>query len=299
MFNNPFKYIPDISSESLSGLHPNTMSDLEYALEMYPISLPGWTITGLLHMTDHAVLYLATNKKHKRAVIKRFNYSITHLKDKHIHDFIETVDAIRAIGFGGLVDIYHTGLSDDAFYLLMEYLGNGDLAQIIQIVPDCINPQQKLDWFQDIVISVGTLHGAGLLHRDLKPSNIMFRDNNEVVLVDCGIESDWLIKTGYLTEGEVYCTPNYVSPERAAGKPCDVQTEIYSLGAMFYELITGRKPYEASSMLELMKRHALSPVPKLPREACQYQKPLEKMLAKHPDERYRSIDELLDDLYFA
>lgn len=273
--------------------------DVNCALEMYPISLPGWDITRVVQMTDHAVLYLAENKSGEHAVIKRFNYSLTHMQDKHIHDFIESVDTIRAIGFGGLVDIYHTGLSSDAFYLLMEYLSNGSLAEILAIPPDILTLQQKLDWFEDIVISVGTLHNAGLLHRDLKPSNIMFRDNNELVLVDCGIESDWLIKTGNLSAGEVYCTPNYVSPERAAGEPCTIQAEIYSLGVMFYELLTGEKPYVAGDLIGLMKMHALAPIPQLSAEASHYQKVLNKMMAKHPDCRYRSIDDLLDDLYFV
>ena len=273
--------------------------ELEYALDKYPISLPGWSIIDLIHMTDHAVLYLARNKKNEQAVIKRFNYSITHLQDSQIHDFIASVDAIRAIGFGGLVDIYHTGLSNDAFYLLMENLDNGNLAEIILMALEEVSIQQKLDWFQDIAISVGTLHDAQLLHRDLKPSNIMFRDNNELVLVDCGIESEWLINTGNISAGEVYCTPSYVSPERAAGEACDVRTEIYSLGAIFYELITGNKPYHASNVLDLVKRHALAPIPALPDEASLYQKALNKMLAKHPDERYSSVDELLDDIYFA
>ncbi len=275
------------------------MNDLDCALEIYPVTLPGWNITSLIRMTDHAVLYLAENKKREQAVIKRFNYSLAHLQDKHIHDFIESVDTIRAIGFGGLVDIYNTGLSNDAFYLLMEYLGNGSLAEILAVAPDSIDLQQKLDWFEDIVIAVGTLHHASLLHRDLKPSNIMFRDNNELVLVDCGIESEWLIKTGNLSAGEVYCTPNYVSPERAGGEACTVQTEIYSLGAMFYELITGNKPYTASNLVGLMKMHALAPIPQLPDDAKAYQKVLNKMMAKHPDCRYKSVDDLLDDLYFV
>ncbi len=284
---------PFFSDPSLS-----VMSDLDCVLKLYPVFLPGWKIVGLIHVTDHAVLYLAENKKKQRAVIKRFNYSITYLQDKHIHDFIESVDTIRAIGFGGLVDIYHTGLSGDAFYLLMEYLGNGSLSEVLSTASKAVTLEQKLSWFEDIAISVGTLHNANLLHRDLKPSNIMFRDNNELVLVDCGIESDWLIKTGNLSEGEVYCTPSYVSPERAGGEACTVQTEIYSLGVMFYELMTGQKPYHASSLVGLMKMHALAPIPRLPKEIEAYQEVLDRMIAKHPDGRYDSIDSLLDDLYF-
>lgn len=282
----------------MEGLH-ELRHDLYCVLEKYPISLPGWQVIGLIYVSEHSVLYLAENKHGQRSVIKRFNYSIRHLEDHHIHDFIEAVDTIRAIGFGGLVDIYHTGLSSDSFYLLMEYLDNGSLSEIIAVAIDAVTLEQKLDWFEDIAISVGTLHNAGLLHRDLKPANVMFRDNNELVLVDCGIESEWLINTGFITAGEVYCTPNYVSPERAGGEPCDVRTEVYSLGIIFYELLVGERPYSAGNMVDLVKKHALAPIPLLPEHLSAYQAVFEKMVAKYPDDRYESVDEMLEDLYFA
>jgi serine/threonine-protein kinase/serine/threonine-protein kinase PpkA len=127
----------------------------------------------------------------------------------------------------------------------------------------------------------------------------MFRKDGSLALVDCGIESRWLIDAKIMDEDAVYCTPYYVSPERAAGEACTIQAEIYSLGIIFYELLTGQKPYYSGSTLNLIKKHALSPIPELPGEFKIYQPVLNKMLAKHPDDRYGSIDELLDDLYFA
>lgn len=279
-------------------LNMGAMTDLTHTLKLFPISLPGWKIYKLIHKNTHVILYLAKNKHGKKAVIKRFGFCTKDLSDNHIQDFISAVDTIRAISFGGLVDIFNAGLSGDHFYLLMEYLDKGTLANKLTDYK-AYSLAQRLDWFEDTAIALGTMHNAGLVHRDLKPSNIMFRDDGELVLVDCGIENQWLIDAGYQSDGEVYCTPYYVSPERAAGKPCDVQAEIYSLGVLFYELMTGDKPYIAGSMIDLMKMHAFAPTPKLPEESRCYQYALDTMLAKYPEDRYTSLDTLLDDIYFA
>ena len=81
------------------------MNDLDHALEKYPVSLPGWTVVDLIHMNEHAVLYRVQDKHNKQAVIKRFNYDVAQMEDEYIHDFIELVNTVRAIGVGGLVDI--------------------------------------------------------------------------------------------------------------------------------------------------------------------------------------------------
>lgn len=281
-----------------STLNIGALADLEHASTLWPVSLPGWTVTQLIHRNTHVVLYLATNKHGEEAVIKRFGFCIDNLSDQHIQEFIAAVDTIRAISFGGLVEIYNAGLTDDRFYILMEYLSEGTLANRVSQY-DQYSLEQRLDWFEDIVIALGTMHNAGLVHRDLKPSNVMFRDDDELVLVDCGIENQWLIDAGYMQEDEVYCTPYYVSPERAAGNACDEQADIYSLGVIFYELMTGEKPYVTGSLINLMKMHALAPIPQLPDESSCYQPVLDKMLAKFTEDRYSSLDTLLDDIYFA
>jgi len=273
-------------------------ADLERALNRWPVSLPGWNIGKLIHRNTHVALYLATNKHGKQAVIKRFGFCTKNLSDQHIQDFIAAVDTLRAVGFGGLVDIFNAGLAGEHFYLLMEYLEGGTLAGKIAHYQQ-YSLEQRLDWFEDIVIALGTIHNAGLIHRDLKPSNIMFRANGELVLVDCGIENQWLIDAGYMGEDEVYCTPFYVSPEHAVGEACNEQADIYSLGIIFYELMMGEKPYMAGSMINLIKMHALAPIPKLPEALACYQHVLDKMLAKFAEDRYLSLDILLDDIYFA
>ncbi|CAA6808946.1 MAG: Serine/threonine protein kinase [uncultured Thiotrichaceae bacterium] len=258
-----------------------------------PISLPGWRFKRLIHSNSHSTITLVQNKNYQLAVIKQFHYDVNLLSDSQIQDFIEAVDRIRAIKNPKFIRIDNAGLYKGTFYLLMEYLPSPNLAETLLHNPT-LSIKQRLDWFRDITLCLQSLHDAGLLHRDLKPSNIMFRDE-ELILVDCGIENQWLINAGYISEGEVHCTPSYVSPEHAAGEVCTVQSDIYSLGIILYELITFYKPFEAGTSLDLIKQHALAKVPLLPTAFEPLQDSLECMLAKHPDDRYRNIQTFLWD----
>ncbi len=265
---------------------------------LHPIALPDWEVCTVISRSSNAVLYLAINQEGEKAVIKRLGLCTKHLSLHQTQTFTTIVDTEHSMNATGMVDIFQAGLVDDHLYFLMEYLEGGTLAKKLDHY-QCYSLQQRLDWFEDIVIALGTMHDLGLVHYDLKPSNIMFRDDEELVLVDCGIENEWLIQAGYQNEGEVYCSPFYVSPECAMGDEYDEQAEIYSLGVIFYELMTGEKPYQASSIIGLIKTHALAPIPRLPKESQCYQVVLNKMLAKHPEDRYTSLDDLLDDLYFT
>jgi len=279
---------------SIAALKMDETVELVRTASSHPISLPDWEICALISRSSDAVLYLATNQAGEKAVIKRLALCTKHLSSHHVEAFEAAADTNAA----GVVDVFRAGVADDHLYLLMEYLDGGTLASKLDHY-QCYSLQQRLEWFEDIIIALGTMHDLGLVHYDLKPSNIMFRDENELVLVDCMVDNEWFIQAGYQNEGEVYCSPFYVSPECAMGDEYDKQAEIYSLGIIFYELMTGEKPYQASSIIALIKTHALAPVPKLPKESQCYQTVLNKMLAKHPEDRYVSLDALLDDLYFT
>ena len=144
--------------------------------------------------------------------------------------------------------------------------------------------------------AVGAIHQAGLLHRDLKISNILLKDDGTLALTDYGIEKSLLIDIGCLDEDEIYCTPYYVSPERVTGNCCTKASDIYSLGVIFYELLTGEKPFDSVSLVDLMKMHILAPVPALPKSLSQYQLFLEKLLAKCPDQRFENTGQILESL---
>src|SRR6202044_2135126 len=135
------------------------------------------------------------------------------------------------------------------------------------------------------------IHVFGILHRDLKPANVMLREDNSPVLIDFGLARRSLDEIGNTGVGQVLGSPYYISPEQAQGKRVDVRTDLYSLGVMFYEMLTGQRPYNGRTALTIMTQHSTPP------EATAAQQPLlDRLMAKNPNLRYASAEELLADL---
>ena len=116
------------------------------------------------------------------------------------------------------------------------------------------------------------------------------RSDDSLALLDFGLETRLLVAAGFISEDEIYCTPYYVSPERIIGDPPDERADLYALGVILYELLVGHKPYESTSLEELLKKHALAPIPRLPVALSAYQPLLNGLLAKFPENRLQSTD---------
>ena len=148
----------------------------------------------------------------------------------------------------------------------------------------------------NIARGLKAIHKVGIVHRDLKPANVMFRDDDSLALVDFGISKR--VSEGFelTTAGTVIGTPHYLSPEQAEGLPADQRSDLYGLGVMFYEMLTGKKPYHGDTVSALIFQHLHAPIPRLPEELELMQPLLNKLMAKNPDDRYASTAELLNTL---
>ena len=143
------------------------------------------------------------------------------------------------------------------------------------------------------------VHQAGILHRDLKPPNIMLRENGQIVLIDFGLAKDLVNPTRSTAAGVLRGSPYYMSPEQAQGAELDERSDLYSLGVMFYEMLVGQKPYLGATALEVLRQHVDDPPPVLPPDLAQHQPVIDGLMAKSPDDRYRSADDLLRALALA
>jgi serine/threonine-protein kinase PpkA len=130
----------------------------------------------------------------------------------------------------------------------------------------------------------------------LKPANVMLRDDNSPVLIDFGLARRAIGDSAVTGVGQVLGSPYYISPEQAQGQPVDARTDLYSLGVIFYEMLTGQKPYAGRSAVAIMAQHTNSPIPVLPPDVAQQQGLLDRLMAKDAHKRYSSADELLADL---
>lgn len=289
-----FFYYNDSVSELAAKLEAQI--ELQAYIQRYPLVLPHCKIQHVIHDADNAVIYRASVLPDaKPLAIKRFKYDLSSLPQKTIEKLSSSLTKKMAVKHPGVVSIEKTGMTDEAFYLAMEYVPGADLKRILDShgTPPLT---QSLEWFGEIALALNAIHQAGLLHRDLKTSNILLRKDGTLALTDYGVEKRLLIDTGFLTEDEIFCTPYYVSPERITGEPCTRATDIYSLGVIFYELLLGKKPFDAASLTELMTKHVLAPVPRLPEHLSRYQALLDGMLEKLPEYRFADVGAVLDQM---
>jgi len=185
--------------------------------------------------------------------------------------------------------IFDHGFSGEHPYIAMEYLSGGTLAARIY---EGMTSLAALRVLSQIARALDAIHERGVIHRDLKPPNILFRDNGRPVLVDFGLAKSVSAATTLTRHGEVIATPRYMSPEQCLGRPADHRSDLYSLGAIFYEMLSGRRLYEAEGPAGLVYQHVHGPIPRLPARLAGYQGILDRLLAKSPDERFQSAREL-------
>jgi len=282
----------DVSADELA-LRLTALLDVRRVLQDYPITLPHWDFLEVLHTSDNAIVFLAEDQAKERAVIKRFKFDISNLDCYVFSDFLLSIDLLAQLRHPGLVGIREAGLTDDAIYLLMDYVEGLTLKQVLaDHAPQ--DEQQLMSWFRQIAVTLGDLHTLSMLHRDLKSSNVLVRNDGTLVLLDFGVESRLLLDTGFVREDEVYCTPYYVSPERITGEAASVQSDLYALGILLYELLAGEKPFLGDSLTEVLQQHLFDPVPRLPTRFRHYQRLLDKLLSKLPESRLQSVAEVLN-----
>ena len=204
--------------------------------------------------------------------------------------FLQEYELISAIEHPNVVHIFDLGIADDHAYIAMEYFPRGDLRRRIQERP---GPAASLDYLEQMAKALVAIHGVGVLHRDLKPGNVMVRCDDSLALIDFGLATRLKMETELTDTGEIFGTPYYMSPEQGHGREVDERGDIYSLGVMFYEMLSARKPYVAASPMAVIYKHSHADIPVLEGDCARFQPLLERMMAKEPLDRYQTAEELL------
>ncbi len=199
--------------------------------------------------------------------------------------------AILAIRHPSVVRIHDYGVEKGLEYLAMEYFPRGDLKGRMYYG---VTEAETLRYVGQIAAALRVVHGAGLLHRDLKPPNVMLRGNDDVVLIDFGLART-LDGSGRSTRtGVLRGSPYYMSPEQALGEPLDARSDLYSLGVIYHEMLTGRKPFTGGSAMEVLQQHVHAPPPQLPLSLSRHAPLLSRLLAKRREDRFNTADEVIE-----
>jgi serine/threonine protein kinase len=204
--------------------------------------------------------------------------------------FLQEYEVIAGVQHPNVVRIFDLGVADDHAYIAMEYLGAGSLAERLR---RAVEPAVAAGYTSQIAGALAAIHDAGILHRDLKPANIMFRDDGTLALIDFGLAKQMRLHAAITGTGQIFGTPYYMSPEQGHAEPTDERSDLYSLGCILYEMLTGERPFTASSPMGVIYRHAHAPRPRLSRALTHLQPLLDRLLAVDRFERYQSAAELL------
>ncbi len=251
----------------------------------------GYRFLKKLSATEHSAVYLAERESADRKVALKVLRQ--DLEDESsiaaFERFLQEYEMIAEIDHPNIVRIYDLGVADDHSHIAMEYLEGGDLKARIETG---MTEPEAVRCLGEIAGALGAIHETGILHRDLKPGNIMFRSDGSVALIDFGLAKRMRLKQEITGGGEIFGTPYYMSPEQGHGGDTDERADIYSLGVLFYEMLTGEKPYRADTAMGIIYKHAHAPLPLLKPCLSRYQALIDTMLAKKPQDRPSTAAEI-------
>ncbi len=236
-----------------------------------------------------ATVFLAVQKSlHRRValkILKKFDNAA------HAERFLREGRTIASLNHRNIITIHDIGVIDDRHYISMEYLEGGSLSEKINAG---MQEPEILDLMQNICSCLDFVHRKGIVHRDIKPSNILFHTDGTAKLTDFGIAKQLNNDQDLTIDGSAFGSPYYISPEQAEGQTLDGRADIYALGIIFHEMLTGQKPFAEKSHIETILAHLTHPIPRLPKAFSKYQVLMERMIAKDPGDRATSAQELLD-----
>ena len=201
----------------------------------------------------------------------------------------ESILAARAAG-EHLLQVHGHGRAGSWKWLAMEYLPGGDLAARLSVGVD---PQEALELIEQATRGVALLHRKGLVHRDVKPSNFLVRANGALVLADLGLATDVGSAGSSMDEGGLVGTPRYVAPEQLQGAPAAPAADVYSLGVLLHEMLTGRPLFAGETLMEVLSQQLVAQPPRLQGEAAALQPLVDRMLAKEVNRRLPDADAVL------
>ncbi|HFC29615.1 MAG TPA: serine/threonine protein kinase, partial [Oceanospirillales bacterium] len=209
---------------------------------------------------------------------------------KILEDLKQEGDTVAQFNHPNIVTVFACGVVDKNYYLAMEILSGGDLKQ--KLASGTLDELKTLKIMKEMSSALAHSHKRKTLHRDIKPENIMFNDEGRAVLLDFGIAKAQGKVSEFTRIGAVVGTPHYMSPERALGKEIDERSDLYALGVVMYEMLIGKKLFEGEDTFAISYAHVHEPPPPLPKDKAALQPILDKLLAKSPDDRFQSADQL-------
>ena len=254
------------------------------------LDIPGYKLVSEIADGGMSKIFRATRLEGGTTVVLKVLFTTDYQEPHALKRFMQEYSMIGTINHENIVHIYERGFATDFAYIAFEYLSHGSLTRRIRKGLSC---DLCIDYLKQIAHGLIAIHEKNIIHRDLKPANILFHNEKKLKIIDFGVA----IKTTSTSEIDDPCliigTPRYMSPEQCFGFPVDPRSDIYSLGIIFYGMLTGKNAFRAKKFQDFLHAHKKNIMPKLPPKFKEYQPLLDGMVAKIPEERFQTIDDLL------
>jgi eukaryotic-like serine/threonine-protein kinase len=247
--------------------------------------IPGYRRARLLARGSVSQLYIAESEKADGLVALKVTPSQRDDSgiDQSFERFLQEYEIAERIRHPNIVHLHELGIADNHAYLAMEYFPLGDLRRRMKAG---LAAAESLRFAAQLADVLSAIHEAGILHRDLKPGNVMLRTAEQLALIDFGMAKQAALQLDLTDKGLIFGTPHYMSPEQGHGQRLDARSDLYSLGVVLYEMLTGDKPYRADNPMTVLYMHRNTPIPRLDPELAMLQPLLDRLLAKEPDDRF-------------
>jgi len=266
-------------------------------------TLGKYQIVELLGRGAMAEVYKAYHPALDRHVAIKLLHSFLAEDKDFLGRFQREAKAAAQLRHPNIVQVHDFDVTDGVYhYIVMEFIDGYTLESKLQELAannEIMPLEETIRIAGDVASALSYAHDRDMVHRDIKPSNVMIDKENHVILTDFGI-AKILGGPQYTSTGATAGTPNYISPEQGLGKPQDARSDIYSLGAMFFQMVTDQLPYEADSAVAVLLKHVNDPIPVAsqlnPALPPDVDRIIFKAMAKNPDDRYQKADEFIEHL---
>jgi serine/threonine-protein kinase PpkA len=258
------------------------------------ISIPGYRLTSRLGKGGMSHVFLATQHSFERQVAIKILTPTLALEPRFAERFMQEARTVASLNHPHIVPVYDVGEHQGYYYLTMEYVTGGSLKQ--RLADDALDESHALSILRQLAGALNYAGEHGFIHRDVKPDNVLFRADGSALLVDFGIASNVLRDTSVTQSNAIMGTPKYMSPEQHRSQPLTLQSDLYSLGCVFYEMLAGKPPFSAPDARSMGLAHLRDPVPLLPVALRRYQPLIRQLLAKDPADRPESGSALIAQL---